>query len=168
MASSSTSTRCSISSFGTAEDPEFRREDAGISMERQVSTLGTPVYRSPTAEVEGGEPSDMKENAQRIYARTYAKIVAGRPRKMHFDVATKAFELCFTQESTEVVTSPLSEIFVPFQWQYPHGIDIRTTPNVEVAAVNADQNQVLIRNRAVSATDVSEACVTITPKAAPK
>jgi hypothetical protein len=59
MASSSTSTRCSISSFGTAEDTEFRSEDSGFSMERRVSTLGTPMYRSPTAEVEGGEPSDI-------------------------------------------------------------------------------------------------------------
>lgn len=116
--------------------------------------------------LEGSNFASLTENAQRIFARTYAKIIAGRPRKMHFDVATKSFQLCFTQESTDVVTSPISEIFVPFQWHYPNGIDIHTTPNVEVAAVNTDQNQVLIRNRAVSATDVSEACVTITPKAA--
>jgi endoglycosylceramidase len=115
--------------------------------------------------LEGSNFAALTENAQRIFARTYAKIVAGRPTNMQFDVTTKEFRLCFSIEDESLVTSSISEIFVPFNLHYSQGIDIETTPNVEVFQLNMEKNQVLLRNRAMSISDKKhEACVKIAPK----
>jgi hypothetical protein len=108
---------------------------------------------------------NITDNARKLFSRSYAKAIAGYPKKMNYDVETKKFDLCF--EQVDNVTNPVTEIFIPFSVHYLNGIDIEVTPNLDVLKVDEINNEVLVRNRKGKDNEkehTSIACVHISPK----
>ena len=68
---------------------------------------------------------------QKVWARTYARAVAGTPINMTFDVDSAAFEFCFHTDPT--IQAP-TEIFASTLHHYPAaGPKVTSTPNLRVA-----------------------------------
>jgi hypothetical protein len=122
----------------------------------------------------GGNLNDnweLSENANRLFSRTYARSVAGKPISMHFNVTNKQFDLCF-QMDTQTVTSTETEIFARLEMNYPNGVEISLSPTLALTKVDTQANKILIRNRNLpgeelkldSSIDVNIGCVKITAK----
>ena len=107
----------------------------------------------------------LTENARLIFSRTSARAVAGRPTHMHFDVTSRDYRLCFRFSAEDAISSPVTEIYVPFKLHYPDGIEVEVTPNVDVLKIDEAANRVILRNREVSAgRDEEHVCLAITAK----
>jgi endoglycosylceramidase len=114
---------------------------------------------------------EISTAAQKLFARTYAKIVAGHPREMNFNVETKDFKLCFEptlSTDANVDGSMNTEIFLNFAVHYPNGIDVTHSPNLQLVKIDEVNNKVTLRNRQLQSFGFSPvdglACVAITPK----
>ena len=112
----------------------------------------------------------LTENAQKIFSRTFAHAVAGTPEHAHFDVETKEFKLCFkpnsssSSSSSDTDTASITEIFARMDLHYPNGIEVSSTPNLELIKIDTDNNRVFFRNRAKVPDVLGQACITLTPK----
>lgn len=112
----------------------------------------------------GGSNWALTENAQKIFSRTFAHAVAGTPEYAHFDVATKEFKLCFkpNHDVDSSANGSVTEIFARIDLNYPNGIVVSSTPNVELIKIDTTNNRVLFRNRG-KFPDI-QACITLSPK----
>jgi endoglycosylceramidase len=108
----------------------------------------------------------LTENAQRIFSRTSARIIAGRPKHMSYDVVSRKFELCFEFSSDDGLTSPITEVYVPFKLQYPNGITIQTKGNLELISTDEAKNKVLFKNKRVTLSPLEKehVCLSISSK----
>ena len=77
------------------------------------------------------QPSELQ---RQVWARTYARAIAGKPLNMTFDQGTKAFQLCYTIETA--INAP-TEVFASSKYSYPAGASLRTTENL-VATPHGD------------------------------
>jgi endoglycosylceramidase len=114
---------------------------------------------------------EMSLNSLKTFARIYPKAIAGYPTEMLYNVSTKTFHLCFDQDTTQKkITSLETEIFIPFQYHFPEGIQVTIdTPNtLELVSIDEKKNEVLLRNKFSSGLSSSgprdtSGCVTIAP-----
>ena len=106
--------------------------------------------------------SHPTDNAIAIYARTYARKIAGRPVSMNFDAKSKDFKLCYV--ATLFGPSAQTEIFAHFELSYPEGVDVAVTDNLELVKVDVANNLIQVKNK-VKAPDSVE-CVTVSKKVA--
>lgn len=106
-----------------------------------------------------------------VFARTYARRIAGVPTVTRYDSVTKDFKLCFdpttpTKEDLNGLNG-VSEIFYHSRLHYPLGVNVEVSPQLEV--LSTDNDLILVRNRFLSADELlklpKNACVTVTAKA---
>ena len=106
-----------------------------------------------------------------VFARTYARRIAGNPISTQYDSTTQEFKLCYepTTPSKESVNglNAVSEIFYHSRLHYPLRVSVHVSPQLEV--ISTDNDLILVRNRFLSAEEKlklpSVACVTVTAKA---
>lgn len=111
-----------------------------------------------------GEAWDVHPVQQRLWARTYARAVAGTPINMTFDItkSSKPFEFCFLinrriQAPTEVWTST--------KFHYPSGVLVTKSSNLEVVPDEARDGVFLVTPKGESRAVVDEiGCVRMTAK----
>lgn len=103
----------------------------------------------------------MSAAARQIFSRTYARSIAGRPVTSLFDVASKKYRSCWTLPD-DSITSDITEIFASFAVNYPNGVDVDTTPNIDVIEIIPSANSIKVRNHRNAVDRV--ACITIHPK----
>merc|ERR1712007_123127 len=72
---------------------------------------------------------------QEVWARTYARAVAGQPRSMSFDPQSKDFRFCFELDTS--ILAP-TEIFVSSTYSYPDGIIVEVTDNLQADSSQED------------------------------
>ena len=77
------------------------------------------------------QPSELQRS---VWARTYARAIAGKPLNMTFSSDTKAFELCYAIDTA--IKAP-TEVFTSLKYSYPAGASLRTTTNL-VATPSGD------------------------------
>ena len=90
----------------------------------------------------------MAEVQQRVWARTYARAIAGTPINMSFAIESplRHFELCFafgtrnagfggSYATTTTSSDPAAEteIFASQSYHYPNGLRVHTTANLLAA-----------------------------------
>eukprot|EP01043_Picozoa_sp_COSAG02_P061466 COSAG02_NODE_8270_length_2636_cov_1.588490_4_plen_225_part_00 len=78
-----------------------------------------------------GEVWDVHPVQQRLWARTYARAVAGTPINMTFDITNpiKPFELCFLVDRR--IQAP-TEVWTSSHVHYPRGVAVTQSPNLHV------------------------------------
>ena len=76
------------------------------------------------------EPTEVQKT---VWARTYARAVAGTPLNMTFDFETKDFETCFTIDAS--INAP-TEIFASVKYAYngPGGFAVATSDNLAASS----------------------------------
>jgi endoglycosylceramidase len=116
---------------------------------------------------------NLSANANRLFSRSYARSIAGKPLTMHFNVTNKQFDLCFELDTTGTVTSTETEIFARMDMHYPHGVDLTLSPNIALTKLDKQTNKILLRNRGIAemeqegvanAASLNVACVKIAAK----
>ncbi len=154
---------CNFNNDGVDSDP--------LSECNQIMDLADRNLISWTDWYFGGNLNDywnLSENANRLFSRTYARSIAGKPISMHFNVTNKQFDVCFEIDST-LVTSTETEIFARMEMYYPNGVDVSLTPNLALTKIDTQSNKILIRNRnlpgeEVAGVDANIGCVKISAK----
>ncbi|XP_078583780.1 endoglycoceramidase-like [Branchiostoma floridae x Branchiostoma japonicum] len=97
-----------------------------------------------------------------LFARTYARAVAGIPTEMTFDIETRHFQLTFT--SNPSIKAP-TEIFVP-RMHYEAGYTVLSSAELQCEVDEKDHSLLYIRHKQtnqVSAFLTDESSVTIVP-----
>lgn len=109
---------------------------------------------------------EISDNAMQIFSRTYARSIAGIPQQMFYNVTDKSFKLCFQPGMDGSISSMESELFVPFEVQYPQGIHLDLTTNLKLVSMDQKTGKVVLQNREIENKMElpSRACATITAK----
>ncbi len=114
----------------------FCRESGDRDNKSQMGAYGA-CKTGYSSDWDGSEPPVEFQLAN---ARTYARAIAGRAERMHFDVETKAFELKYVL--TEVSFRGSETEIYTFEMNYPNGV----TVDVKGPAVAVlDGNLVLVK-----------------------
>ncbi len=107
-----------------------------------------------------GADWDVPDSAVSVFARTYARKIAGEPRSTSFDQETKEFKLCFIPDKE---SSAVTEIYLNRRLHYPLGAKVEVTRNLEVVSSNGENIVYLRKSALADHNDVNLlACVTIT------
>jgi endoglycosylceramidase len=87
---------------------------------------------------------------RRTWARSYARAVAGTPLNMSFRISSpeREFSLCYSFGAAHAGTSAdgtwdvaaTTEIFASRRYHYPHGVHVRTTPNLVAVLPTSGQS----------------------------
>ncbi len=103
-----------------------------------------------------------------VFSRTYAKKVAGVPKKMVFNSTSSQFELCYEVDAS--ISEP-TEIYANFGLHYSNGMNVQVTgkmASLMQTNIDAGNNQVLVTYKN-DGTDLNKyanesCCVLITTK----
>lgn len=136
--------------------------NAIMNLSDEHFTSWTSWYFFPNMAVWGVPTESIK-----VFSRTFAQRIAGKPSKMTFDTETFEFELCYTVNIS--ITKP-TEIYANFQLKYVNGVDVKVTGDIAGSlqvSIDKEANRVFVayigtdRTSEIASTDT---CVYIAAK----
>ena len=100
---------------------------------------------------------------QRLWARTYARAVAGTPINMTFDIMNqvKPFEFCFLVDRR--IEAP-TEVWTSSRFHYPRGVVVTQSPNLNVVADKTRDGVFLLTPKGMDGPRDEIGCVRMTAK----
>ena len=110
-----------------------------------------------------GEVWDVHPVQQRLWARTYARAVAGTPINMTFDIMdqVKPFEFCFLVDRR--IQAP-TEVWTSSRFHYPRGVVVTQSPNLNVVVDKTRDGVFLLTPKGMGGTRDEIGCVRMTAK----
>ncbi len=110
-----------------------------------------------------GEAWDVHSVQQRLWARTYARAVAGTPINMTFDIMNpaKPFEFCFLVDRR--IQAP-TEVWTSSRFHYPRGVAVTHSPNLHVQEDETRDGVYLLTPKTLDGARGEVGCVQMTAK----
>ena len=110
-----------------------------------------------------GFESTLTDAQLRLWSRTYARAIAGKPINMTFHRDTSAFDLCYAISGD--MFEQETEIFVSLDHHYSNGLAVVTTSNLEASPTAVGANETgfrTIRVKQAAGQSSGVGCVHIT------